>query len=277
MVMEEEAERIVTYLKNKHGFDFSGYRSSLIERRLDRRMKATKSTDFSEYLSYLEDHQDELHNLVDALTIQVSRFFRNSLSFEYMADKILPSMLSEKLLRHDYTLRIWSAGCATGEEPYSIAILINELLLKESVTLSVNIFATDIDQNALEQARKAVYSSESLKEIKFGLLNKYFMKEEALFKLHPEIKQMVHFSFYDMLDKKSRVPPDSVYGHFDLVLCRNLLIYFNPECQNIIFDKLYHSLRQGGYLVLGKAEVPPLQYRKRYHRLCEAGHMYQKE
>ena len=141
--MDGDLKRVLNYLNKERGFDFSGYRPSMVERRMEKRLTPTKCADVSEYLEYLKQHPHELDNLVDVLTINVSRFFRNTLAFDYMADKILPAVVFDKLSGQDPSLRIWSAGCATGEEPYSIAILIQELQRKERLNLSVNIFATD--------------------------------------------------------------------------------------------------------------------------------------
>ncbi|MBW2709723.1 MAG: protein-glutamate O-methyltransferase CheR, partial [Deltaproteobacteria bacterium] len=133
--MNRELKRVLNYLNEERGFDFSGYRASMVERRMEKRLTPTKCADFPEYLEYLKQHPHELDNLVDVLTINVSRFFRNTLAFDYIAGKILPAMVFDKLHSRDLSLRIWSAGCATGEEPYSIAILIRELQRKEKLNL----------------------------------------------------------------------------------------------------------------------------------------------
>lgn len=274
--MKNKLELIINYLHKNRGFDFSGFRPPMIEHLVNQRLTVTNSADFGEYLKYLKHRQDELNNLVDVLTINVSRFFRDTLIFEYITEKILPPIISDKIQRYDNTLRIWAAGCSRGEEPYSIAILINELLKKEDSRQNVYIFATDIDQKAINRAKKAVYSFESIKDIKYGLLEKYFIKENELFELIPEIKQMVNFSLYDILDKKTHAPPESVYGHFDMAFCRNLLIYFQTQYQEVIFNKLHHSLAQKGYLVLGDVEVLTIKYEKYFKGLNKWSHIYQK-
>jgi len=164
--MNRDLKLVLNYLNKERGFDFSGYRSSMVERRMGKRLTPTKCADFPEYLEYLKKYPHELDNLVDVLTINVSRFFRNTLAFDYIADRILPAIVSGKKGSLDHSLRVWSAGCATGEEPYSIAILIRELQRKERLNLSVNIFATDIDERALKRAKKAVYPYASIKNIK---------------------------------------------------------------------------------------------------------------
>ena len=274
--MNSDLKRVLNYLNKERGFDFSGYRPSMVERRMGQRLPPTKCTDIPEYLEYLKQHPHELDNLVDVLTINVSRFFRNTLAFDYIADKILPAIVSDKLSGQDPSLRIWSAGCATGEEPYSMAILIQELQRKEKLKLSVNIFATDIDERALKRAKKAIYPYASIKNIKYRLLKRYFEGQGKRFQLSQKIQKMVAFSPYDILDKRSYAPPESVFGEFDVTFCKNVLIYFSQENQGIMFEKLHRALARGGYLVLGRAEIPTEKYRNRFRKVSECCHIYQK-
>ena len=284
--MNKDLEIILNYLREKRGFDYSGYKPSMIQRRLMHRISATGCKDRTSYLRYLLGHSDELDRLVDALTINISRFFRNTLTFEYLAHKILPLIVQEKVRLRDHSLRVWSACCSFGEEPYSIAILIKELFGKEDFSLDLHIFGTDIDKGALKKAAAAVYPFESIKDVKYGLLKRYFTpvraqagngeKTEEFFQLVQEIRDMVSFSPYDMIDKRSYAPPESIFGGFDMVLCRNLLIYFNMEYQDTIFDKLYRSLSNNGYLILGNAEIPAMKYQRHFRRVDALYHVYQK-
>ena len=299
-----DLQAILDYLMEKRGFDFSGYYPAMLARRINQRLTATSSANFRDYLSFTQRNPDELDLLIDVITINVSRFFRDALTFELIADRILPVIIQEKDRSQDHSLRIWSAGCAKGEEPYSLAILIHELLEKTGghcrksgnpyrsdqglsteyqyrkplplPPFSVHIFATDIDGGALKDAVKAVYPMASVDNIKHRFLVKYFAPEGTSFRLIPEIRDMVTFTPYDMLDKKHGVPPESVFGAFDLVLCRNLLIYFNIEYQETIFAKLYHSLAENGYLVLGEAEAPTIKYRRHFRRVFDFSPIYQK-
>ena len=274
--MDNDIKKIINYLNEKSGFDFSGYRPSLIMRRVKKRLSAVRSSDHNEYLHYLKENPQEINNLIDILTINVSRFFRDTITFEYIADKIIPAIIYKKKHDKDLSLRVWSTGCSTGEEPYSIAILINEFIKKEDLNLSLNIFATDIDKKALNKAKKALYSFESIKSVKYRLLKKYFTSTGKSFQLATGIKALVLFTLYDLFDKKTRVPPESLFGGFDMVFCRNVLIYFNKEYQTLIFDKLYRSISRQGYLILGKAEVPPMKYQKHFTRVNDYCHIYRK-
>jgi len=275
-LLEKKFEIVLNYLNETRGFDFSGCRPSMIERRVRKRLSATRTKDCSEYLRFVQKQADELDNLIDVLTINVSRFFRDTLTFEYIAARALPAIVFGKKGFLNHSIRVWSAGCAMGEEPYSMAILIHEFLEKESLDFQVNIFATDIDGKILKKAQNATYPFESIKDTKYQLLKKYFTSEGESFLLIPEIRKMVSFSAYDMLDKKSYAPPESIFGNFDIVFCRNVLIYFDTKHQDKIFDKLYRSLSKNGYLVLGEAEIPSIKYQRRFKKVNECCHIYQK-
>ena len=267
---------ILDYLMEKRGFDFSGYRGAMLERRISRRLAATHCKDFQSYLTYLQTKPTELDMLLNAITINVSSFFRDPLTFELLADRIIPGILESKSRLNDNSIRVWSAGCARGEEPYSVAIIIHELLQKENLKITPHIFATDIDAKALKEAEKAVYSFPSLENTRHRHLTRYFTQTGQSFQLHPEISTMVTFTQYDILDKKRRVPPASIFGNFDLILCRNLLIYFNMDYQKIIFTKLHHALAQNGILILGQAEAPGPKHQHFFSRIVDFSPIYRK-
>lgn len=274
--MNQRISEIVSYLRESRGFDFSGYRYSMLERRIQKRVIATHSKTFESYLVYLKQTSEELDALVDVCTINVSHFFRNSLSFEYIRKVLLPNILQEKENQNDDGFRIWSAGCSFGEEPYSLAILINEYMRKENIDIKPSIFATDIDRKALKKAMDAVYPLQSLKNVKIEQFHKYFTPKGEYFELDSHIKKMVHFSFYDMLDQSFLVPPDSIFGNFDLVICKNVLIYFETAYQEIIFNKLIKSIKPRGYLVLGEAEIPINEVKNHLKRVSNCCKIFQK-
>ena len=147
---------------------------------------------------------------------------------------------------------------------------------KETLEIDISIFATDIDGKILKKAKKALYSFESIKRIKYYLLKKYFISEGEKFQLMPGIRDLVSFSIYDILDNKSYAPPESVFGSFDMVFCRNVLIYFDNEHQDQILERLYRSLSKTGYLVLGGAEIPSTNYQGHFRKVNECCHIYQK-
>jgi chemotaxis protein methyltransferase CheR len=275
-IIDSDLKCILDFLHESRNLDFSGYRESMIERRVKNRFPSVKCNDYKDYCHYLKAHPSELDNLIDSLTINVSHFFRNPLTFEYLADIVLPEIIYNKNRHSDASLRIWSAGCAKGEEPYSIAILINEFLKKEKIKFDIRIFATDIDENVMEKAKKAIYPAESVENVKYSILKKYFTPQNDSFSLVSEIKDMVSFSRYNILDKKSQAPPVSIFGGFDMVFCRNVLIYFNADHQELIFEKLYQSLNTDGCLVLGEAEIPVEKYKRDFRKENKCCHIYQK-
>ncbi|NQT23987.1 protein-glutamate O-methyltransferase CheR [candidate division KSB1 bacterium] len=274
--MEQIINEILNFLREQRGYDFTGNRLLMLERRITKRLSPTKSNSFEEYFKYLLIHSEEMDKLINDLTINVSNFFRNPLVWEYLAKYILPILLEEKKARKNNSIRIWSAGCASGEEPYTLAILLKEQLEKENINFTIHIFATDIDINSQLKAEKASFTFEDIKNTKLGLLKKYFIENSDHFELKPEIKKMVKFSKFDLFDNKKYSPPGSIFGSFDIVLCRNVLIYFKPDFQKKIFDKLFRSLNRGGYLVLGEAEVPIEKYRSKFKRFDKCCKIYQK-
>lgn len=269
-------KNILNQLEVQRGFDFSGYRSSMLERRIQKRIYANSCNNIDEYLVFLNQHSEELDNLIDVFTINVSRFFRNSLEWEYTRKILIPDLIYNKEQTNDTNLRIWSAGCSFGEEPYSIAIILNELVKKNTFPLNHSIFATDLDKKALDVASKGIYNYNSIREVKYGIYKSYFTKNGDNYTLDPIIRNMVKFSFYDLLDKKHMVPPESIYSGFDIVFCRNVLIYFNLEYQKIIFNKLYRSLNPNGYIVLGDSEVPGEEFKHKLRRENNFTKIYKK-
>lgn len=273
--MKQKINRILNYLHDQRGYDFTGNRLSMLERRISKRFFPTKTKDFEKYFQYLQKNQQELDHLIDTLTINVSSFFRDPLVFGHV-EKIISGIIAEKIEKKEHSLRIWSAGCAYGEEPYSVALIVAECLKKEKAVIKINIFATDIDKKGVNLAQKGKYKIDALKDIQFGILNQYFNIDKDVFKIDKSIKEMVNFSVYDLLDKRGFIPPESIFGNFDMVLCRNVLIYFNFDFQEKIFDKLYRSLNRGGYLVLGEAEVPIEKYKNEFRRIERCCKIYQK-
>ncbi len=268
----ESNDKIIKLLHEKRGFDFSGYRGAMIERRLQKRIYATKSENKDEYYNYLLQNPDEFDLLIDVFTINVSRFFRDAPTFEYLSKIIIPDLFLSK----ENSLRIWSAGCSFGEEPYSVAILLNEFLKKEKFKKDIHIFATDLDKKALAKASIGTYNFDSIKDTKYGILKDYFTPDGNQFTIDPEIKKRIQFSFFNLLDKNHLSPPESIFGGFDLVLCRNVLIYFEPEYQKEIFIKLHKSIKMNGYLILGEAEVPNQEIISKFRRETNCSKIYRK-
>ncbi|MFA9388286.1 MAG: protein-glutamate O-methyltransferase CheR [Prolixibacteraceae bacterium] len=253
-------DRIVSELLINRGFDFAGYRPDMLERRIQKRIDETRTNSVIHYLEFLRNNECEWDSLIDVLTINVSQFFRDVVPFEFLAKKILPEYLLQRSTDKNNNLRIWSAGCATGEEPYTMSIILNEWFQKNKMAITASIFATDIDQKALQKAQEGKFTLQQIEKVRFGLVQKYFSEEEEWFIVDQTVKEMVNFSSFDLLTTQNYSPPDSIYGAFDIVLCRNVLIYFNKKYQKNIFNKLYKSLNINGYLILGESETIPDEY-----------------
>jgi len=229
----------------ERGFDFRGYRESTLTRRLGRRLRARGVQTYTDYARVLDNNQTEYERLFNGFTINVTSFFRDEgvlKSFENV-------VLSAFTRKAEKNIRIWSVGCATGEEPYSIGILLMESLDWETIPWDVSILATDIDTNKLEQARKGFFTTKDVEGIRPAWLERYFIPEGGGFCVKPSIKELVTF-------QKHNLVTDPLYSGFDLIVCRNVLIYLNPIPQASLIEEFYTALKRGGFLLLGKSEVP---------------------
>jgi chemotaxis methyl-accepting protein methylase len=253
--MTKDLDNILAKLKQERGIDFSGYRPSMLRRRISARLAKLGLDDLALYRQRLENDPSECDQLIDVIAINVSYFFRDPIVFEIIAQKILPEIINNKHRAGSKEIRAWSAGCAAGEEPYSMAILIHEALKKDDRKWTVHLFGTDIDTGSLQQAGKATYPRKNLVNTKLGILDEYFEPGTDGFRLKPSVKKMVHFSRDDLTSAKTFSPAESVFGEFDIILCRNVLIYFNHDLQNLVMNKFKRALVPGGYLILGDSET----------------------
>ena len=240
----------LTRVRERTGLDFSSYKRATIVRRLQRRMAAVGAVTLADYRRYLERHPDELQRLVSSFLIKVTEFFRDPELFIHLRDNVLPALISDAGERGQ--LRIWSAGCATGEEAYTLAMLVSDLLGAESEDLPVRIFATDVAVDAVEFARRGIYPPAALEGLPQELIERHFIRLDNAYEVKKQVRSLVVFGEHDL---GNRAP----FPRIDLVLCRNVLIYFTSELQRRALQLFAYSLRQGGFLALGKAEnVSPL-------------------
>ena len=251
-------------LRASRGIDFSSYKTPTLLRRLSRRLIATGVSDVASYRRYLRDNPDEEHQLVSSFLIKVTRFFRDASLYDYLRTEILPE-LTTAAVEQRRELRIWSAGCATGEVPYSLAMLIAEAA--PPPRFGVRIFATDLDDDAIAFARRGIYSSAAVADMDPALVDRYFTRRDGAYEIRKAIRSMVVFGHHDLGQR----PP---FPHVDLVLCRNVLIYFTATLQQQALNAFAYSLRDGGYLVLGSSETPRpsddlFRTRDRRHRVFQ--------
>ncbi len=276
-VISDAANGILSHLREVRKLDFSAYHHDFVAAQIRTRMEATGAAGHRRYLALLKRSDGETDRLLDRLLINFSLFFRKPLEYEFLSDVILPRLACEKNARRDAALRIWSAGCASGEEPYSIAITVREWVEQTESDLDVRIFATDIHEKALETARRAVYSEENLRNVKYGLLRRHFTRHGDAYRLSPDIRQMVSFSAHDLLSKTSYTPPESIFGNFDLVFCRNVLMYLGLDARKRTFAKLWRGLADNGVLVTGGADDIPPDRAQKLTPVCEGLKMYRKQ
>ena len=255
-------------LQGKRNFCLSDYKCACMKRRIAIRMRATHCRDTAEYCRLLRN-EEELDLLQKALTIHVSHFFRNPSLFEKLRQQVFPDLFVTAGLRADTSLRILCLGCAGGEEPYSLAILLREYFSRELKQVQTTIMGTDIDAGTLASADTAEYSADRLKEVSPLFMKRYFRQQGERFSLLPEIRDMVTFT-------RDNITAIERFGDSDMVLCRNTLIYFTRPEQEKILNGIADVLPSNGILVLGKSETLVGKTRKRFKPLCSLERIYYK-
>jgi len=243
---DPEFEDLLLYLKDSRGFDFSGYKRSTLMRRMAKRMQAVRVTSFSAYLDYLQVHTEEFTSLFNTVLINVTAFFRDPDAWTYLGDEVLPQMLATK--EAGSPIRVWSAGCASGEEAYSLAILLTELLGPEEFRNRVKVYATDVDEEQLAEARQATYPEEAIESLSPERRERYFEAFGGRYVFRKDLRRSVIFGRNDLVQ-------DAPISRVDLLVCRNTLMYFNAETQARILSRFHFALSNGGVLFLGKAEM----------------------
>ncbi|MGM0582732.1 MAG: chemotaxis protein CheB [Bacteroidota bacterium] len=242
---EDQLTEILNLVKQYTPLDFTNYKRPTIIRRIVSRMTHVNVSTLNSYINYIHENTDELEVLANEFLISVTKFFRDKEAYNNLKEKVIPEIIKNKLTVDG--LKVWVVGCATGEEAYSIAILINEHLTELKKNLEVKIFASDIDKAALAVASKGIYNSNIKKDVSEELLEKYFIEEDHKFRVRDNIRKMIIFADHDIIKQ----PP---YGKIDLISCRNLLIYINPLLQNKILSSLHFCLNTDGHLFLGPSE-----------------------
>jgi len=240
-----EFTKLLDYLKISRGFDFSAYKVSTLIRRIQKRMRDAGVKTYSEYTDYLEVHPTEFGPLFDTVLINVTSFFRDPSAWQHLAEHIIPRLLKDSA---DRPIRVWSAGCASGEEAFTIAMLLAEAVGEEGFRRRVKIYATDADEGALSAARQGNYSLAQVEGVPPELLEKYFdvVNDRCVFR--SDLRRCLIFGRHDLIQ-------DAAISRLDLLICRNTLMYFNAEAQERILARFHFALQKSGYLFLGKAET----------------------
>lgn len=269
-ISDDELAEISAILSMWRPINMSAYKDKYMKRRVAMRMRSTHCRDAGQYCNLLRQSPVELDLLQKALTIHVSQFFRNPSMFDKLRTEVLPGLFQERKTNGSDTLRLWCLGCAGGEEPYSLAILLREYFSKELRTMQTVINATDIDAETLRSAQQAEYTEERLKDVPAEHRDRYFRRHGHLFCLVPEIREMVNFLQSDITHTSGHIPSD-------LVVCRNTLIYFTRPDQDKILHGVADILPEGGILVLGKSETLVGDVRRRFETVCPMERIYRRK
>jgi two-component system CheB/CheR fusion protein len=238
--------RLLDFLKSTRGFDFSGYKLSSLIRRVQKRMQQVGVADYPAYLEFLEVHPEEFVPLFNTVLINVTDFFRDPPSWQTLAENVLPRILEAK--GADEPVRCWSAGCASGEEPYTLAMLLAEAMGEQAFRHRVKIYATDADEEALATARQGSYATSQVSAVPADLLARYFEPNGDRSVFRSDLRRALIFGRHDLVQ-------DAAISRIDLLVCRNTLMYFNAETQAKILARFHFALSRNGYLFLGRAET----------------------
>ena len=273
---DAQFEQISKLVKGLCGINLHWGKMELVRARLTKRLRKLKLCSFEEYLERLDNDGAgaELTAMLNALSTNLTHFYREAKHFDYLRSTVLPALRRDR--DKDRKLRIWSAGCAGGEEAYSVAILVHMAMKGEVANWVPRIFATDMDESALETASAAAYPRASFESTKLGILDEYFAPNGTGFEVRPFIRKMVRFSRHDLTSRTATTPPDSVFGTFDLTLCRNVLIYFSRDTQARVLGNLCKSVAKGGYLVLGESESLGRETTLRMDTVDQNGRIFRK-
>ena len=236
-------EALLDYLKRNRGFDFTGYKRSTLMRRVEKRMRAVGVEEYGEYTDFLEVHPDEFAHLFNTILINVTSFYRDADAWEALSAELV-----KRFTEGDAPVRVWSAGCASGEETYTLVMAMCEALGMDAFRERVKVYATDVDDAALAEARAAAYDEKALAALPEGMKERYFEQVAGRFVFRNDLRRFVIFGRHDLVQ-------DAPISHLDLLVCRNTLMYFNAEIQARILARFHFGLNPTGLLFLGKAEM----------------------
>ncbi len=243
---DESFEGVLRYMRDSRGFDFTGYKRTSLMRRVRHRMDQAGYKTFEEYLDVLQASSDEFASLFNTILINVTAFFRDPDAWDFIGDDVIPRLLAER--SPNDPIRVWSAGCASGQEAYTLAMLLAEALGPDAFRQRVKIYATDIDEDALTEARAASYDARAVESVPAGLLARFFVQVNGRYTFEKDLRRAVIFGRNDLVK-------DAPISRVDLLVCRNALMYLNAETQQNVLGRLHFALAPQGTLFLGHAEM----------------------
>jgi len=249
-----DLNKVADGIDQTYGINISVYDAAFLTKSVEERMRATHTDSTISYCGYLKNNSKEAKILLESLNIHYSIFFRDPLAFAILERSILPGLIQNRDCEKQKEIRVWSAGCAAGQVAYSIAMLLEEQICSNHQKVKYRIFATDWDEAILTEARAGVYPPSALGNVSHKRVSTWFNKGKDHYIIKPALRQHIDFSVFDLLGEEQTSPPSSIFGNFDLVFCSNVLIYYKPDFQSQILEKLSHSLSKGGYLFTDDAE-----------------------
>jgi chemotaxis methyl-accepting protein methylase len=264
-------EKVLILLRARTGHDFSLYKKNTMYRRIERRMGIHQINKIGNYVRYLQENSQEVELLFKELLIGVTNFFRDPAAWDQLREKVFPALLASR--PSGGVIRAWSAGCSTGEEAYSLAIVFKEVLeqAKPAENFSLQVFASDLDRDAIDKARQGIYPANIAADVTPGRLRRFFVREETGYRIGKDIRDAVTFAIHNVI-------MDPPFTKLDVLICRNLLIYLSPELQKKLLPLFHYSLKPGGILLLGSSEsinnftdlFEPLNLKSRLYRRRES-------
>jgi two-component system, chemotaxis family, CheB/CheR fusion protein len=268
---DDAFEALLRYLRDSRGFDFTGYKRTSLMRRVRSRMDHAGYQTFEQYLDVLQANSDEFDALFNTILINVTTFFRDAEAWEFLRTDAIPALLAARGPQDP--IRIWSAGCASGQEAYSVAMLLAEAIGPQDYRQRVKIYATDVDEEALTQARAATFNVKAVESVPPDLLERHFDHSDGRYVVHKDLRRAVIFGRNDLVK-------DAPISRVDLLACRNTLMYMNGETQRNVLGRLHFALAPHGMLFLGHAEMllshsdrfTPVNHDHRVFRKTEGSH-----
>lgn len=254
MILNENNKTITEFLIQSQDVDVSKYDDKFLEKSIHRRMTETYCTTEEAYFRYLNQSFVEGEQFVHSLQISYTEFFRNSLTFSVLEKIVFPTLLLKKLNNKNKEIRIWSTACASGQETYSLAMLLKELTKGVEDKINFRIFATDQSETQINEAKKGQYPESALSYLSLKRIKEWFIKEGDVYSVKPELKENIDFSIFDLFNENYSSPPNSIFGDFDIVICANLLFYYKPKFRTQIINKTSGCLSNDGYLITGETE-----------------------
>jgi len=250
--MYKDLPFLVKHLSDLSKMDFSHLDDHFLLQTIERRLEACGLGKPNEYMDFLSANPEEVSYLIQSLKVTYTEFFRNSLTYGHLEQWLIPTIVKGKTSNSE--LRIWSVGCSTGQEPYSIAVLLERIKKTTNQEIRYRIIATDNNDSALMLAQNGHYNQQEIQNVRYKDIEEYFVKKDDKYSISTEVKNNVSFSHFDLLQSDSAFPEASIFGSFDLVICCNLLYYYKPKQQQIMIKKLVKAMADNGYLITGETE-----------------------